>query len=148
MSLRLLRRRMRDHPRHFVYFKLPFGRLPSAIFQHVRRTRVVNAILFGSRLLVLQLPSIYSLLRFSPTSGRSPIGDVWMGSFSLNSCRIQTVCLIYRQRLDCLHSPFCISGFLRRAIDHAIFYSRSSFSVPRFQFLVFRFRFPRFSFSV
>jgi hypothetical protein len=81
MSLRLLRRRMRDRPRHFVYFKFVFvfspsrrfGRLLSAIVQHVRRIRVVNAILFssfaGSRSRqacpLLHLLSVYPLLRFA-----------------------------------------------------------------------------------
>jgi hypothetical protein len=67
----------------------------------------------------------------------------------LNPCRIQTVCLIYRQRLDCLPSSFL--SFWLLAVSHrscAVFYSRSSFSVPRFQFLVFRFRVPRSSFSL
>jgi hypothetical protein len=49
-------RRMRDRPRHFVCFKFlfvfspsrRFGRLLSAIVQHVRRICVVNAILFCS----------------------------------------------------------------------------------------------------
>jgi hypothetical protein len=43
-----------------------FGRLPSAIVQHARRTRVLNAILFRSRLrlLLLHLLSVYSLLPF------------------------------------------------------------------------------------
>jgi hypothetical protein len=69
MSLRrLLRRRMRDRSRHFVYFKFVFspsrrfGRLLSAIVQHVRRTCVLNAVLFCSRLrlLLFHLLPVYS----------------------------------------------------------------------------------------
>jgi hypothetical protein len=54
MSLRLLRRRMRDRPRHFVSFKFVFslsrrfGLLLFAIVQHVCRIPVVSAILFCS----------------------------------------------------------------------------------------------------
>jgi len=71
-----------------------------------------------------------------------------MGSFSLDSCRIQTVCLIYRQRLDCLHSSSLLFGLLavsRRSCTILFSFfvfsprlpvSRFSFLVPRFQFIV------------
>src|SRR5271154_5951218 len=55
-----------------------------------------------------------------------------MGSFSLDSCRIQTVCLIYRQRLDCLHSS---SPLLASCGEPSIM--RYSILVPRFHLLVF-----------
>src|SRR5271170_7786222 len=42
----------------------PFGRLPSAIVQHVRRIRVLDAILFCYRLLPFHLLAVYSLLHF------------------------------------------------------------------------------------
>src|SRR5271154_304020 len=51
-----------------------------------------------------------------------------MGSFSLDSCRIQTVCLIYRQRLDCLHS----SSPLRASCGEP--------SIMRYSILVLRFQ--------
>src|SRR5271168_3660106 len=69
-----------------------------------------------------------------------------MGSFSLDSCRIQTVCLIYRQRLDCLHSSSLLFGLLAVScrsctilFSFFVFsprlpFSRFSFLVPRSQF--------------
>src|SRR5271154_4269700 len=66
-----------------------------------------------------------------------------MGSFSLDSCQIQTVCLIYRQRLDCLHSSSPLLAPCGELSIMRYFYSRSSFSV-----LVFQSRISRFSFVV
>jgi hypothetical protein len=148
MSLRLLRRRMRDRPRHFVYFKFVFspschfGCLLSAIVQHVRRIRVVNAILFcsftGSR-----------SRRVSPTFLRRP--DVHLSLMSgwvhlgLNSCQIQTVCLHLIGSV-LMSSPIVLSLLLASCGEPSIM--RYSILVPRFQFLVFRFCGPRFSFLV
>ena len=82
MSLRRPHRRMRDRPRHFRYFKFVFvfspsrrfGRLLSAIVQHVRRIRVDNAILLcsfsgsRSRRVCSHLHLHLSSFTFSPTS--------------------------------------------------------------------------------
>src|SRR5271155_375197 len=70
-----------------------------------------------------------------------------MGSFSMDSCRIQTVCLIYRQRHDCLHSSSLLFGLL--AVSHrscAILFSFFVFS-SSFRFVVFQFRVPRSQFD-
>jgi len=71
---------MRDRPRYFCYFVLlPFGRLPSALVQHVRQIHVVNAIL-------LFLHSLLSSFTFSPTVHSPALADV--------------LTFTYRSRLD------------------------------------------------
>jgi hypothetical protein len=160
MSLRrLLRRRMRDRSRHFVYFKFVFSssRLPavSAVFSlQLFSTYVepvfsmqfysVPAFAFSSFTFfpfILILSFFADVLTFT-------FADVWVSSLRLDSCRIQTVCLIYRQRLDCLHSSSLSSWLL--AVSHrscAILFSFLvfRFCVPHLSFIVYRFPFLVFS---
>src|SRR5271168_5389117 len=114
---------MRDRPRYFCYFVLlPFGRLPSALVQHVRQIHIVNAIL-------LFLRSLLSSFTFSPTVHSLLF---WLLAMSHQSCAILFLFLVST-------SSFSVRRLL---------VSRSSLSVTRCQLLVFRFHVSRSSLAV
>jgi hypothetical protein len=143
-------RRMRDRPRHFVYFKFVFSPAVSAVFSlQLFNTYVESVLSMQFYSVPSQALGLVESVPTSPTFLRRP--DVHLSLMSgwvqlgMNSCWIQTVCL---------HLIGSVLMFSNRSL-HLVLAScgepsimRYSILVPRFQLLVFRFRVPRSSFSV